>query len=63
MFEVAFKKLKDSVTPADATAFQSTTLEEVWKAAEDIEKAHKERRSLRNMAHIAPFLHCLEKLL
>jgi hypothetical protein len=60
IFEVAFKKLKDSVTEADAKVFQSTTFEDVWKAAEDIERIHREKRSLKNMRRIEPFLKGLE---
>lgn len=60
IFEVAFRKLKGSVTEADAAVFQSTKFEDVWKAAEDIEKMHREKRSLMNMRRIEPFLKGLE---
>jgi hypothetical protein len=50
----AFDKLKQTVSPADATRFQSTTLEDVWKAARDIERVQKQRQSLRNLARIKP---------
>ncbi|TVY46999.1 Vegetative incompatibility protein [Lachnellula occidentalis] len=60
IFETAYRKLKDSVSSADASAFQSTSFEEVWKAAEEIEKAHEARGNLRNMRRIAPFLKGLQ---
>jgi hypothetical protein len=60
IFETAYRKLKDSVSSADASAFQSTSFEEVWKTAGDIEKAHKARGNLRNMRRIAPYLNSLE---
>jgi hypothetical protein len=60
-FETAFNSLKDSVSAKDAVAFQSTTLEEVWKAAEEIQLAQRHRKSLRNVRRIEPFLKCLGK--
>ena len=57
----AFDKLKQTVSHADATRFQSTTLEDVWKAARDIERVQKQRQSLRNLARIKPLLDGLEK--
>jgi hypothetical protein len=60
-FEAAFNSLKDSVSAKDATAFQTTTLEEVWKAAEEIQLAQRQRKSLRNLRRIEPFLKCLGK--
>ena len=60
-FETAFNSLKDSVSAKDAAAFQSTTLEEVWKAAEEIQLAQRQRKSLRNVRRVEPFLKCLEK--
>ena len=60
IFETAYRKLKDSVTSAEANAFQSTSFEDVWKAAEEIEKAHEARGNLRNMRRIAPFLKGLQ---
>jgi hypothetical protein len=60
-FETAFNSLKDSVSAKDAAAFQLTTLEEVWKAAEEIQLAQRQRKSLRNVRRIEPFLKCLGK--
>jgi hypothetical protein len=60
-FGAAFDRLKLSVSPADAARFQSTTLEDVWKAARDIERAQKQRQSLHNLARIRPLLDGLEK--
>lgn len=60
-FERAFKQLKSSVTSNDADIFQSTTLKEVGDAAREIETRQRERKSMRNMARIKPFLTGLEK--
>ncbi|TVY84848.1 Vegetative incompatibility protein HET-E-1 [Lachnellula suecica] len=60
VFETAYRKLKDSVSSVDANAFQATSFEEVWRAAEEIEEAHKARGNLRNMRRIEPFLKSLE---
>ncbi|KAH8587407.1 hypothetical protein B0O99DRAFT_733524 [Bisporella sp. PMI_857] len=60
-FDTAFKNLKQSVTTTDANAFQSTTLEDVWKAAEEIQEEQRRRKSVRNMRRIEPFLKGLEK--
>jgi hypothetical protein len=60
-FEAAFISLKNSVSSKDAAAFQSTTLEEVWKAVEEIQLSQRQRRSLRNIRRIEPFLKCLGK--
>ncbi len=60
-FQQAFEKLKESVSPSDARNFQSTTLQDVWKAATEIEKSLRQRQSVRNMRRIAPFLKGLEK--
>src|SRR6266498_2275407 len=57
----AFSKLKQSVTSSDSITFQSTTLEDVWIAAEDIQTIQRQRHSLRNMNRIRPFLDILEK--
>jgi hypothetical protein len=37
----AFDMRKHTVSPADGTRFQSTTLEDVWRAARDIERVQK----------------------
>ena len=46
--------------PADAKVFQATSYEDVWKAAEEIERAQREKKSLQNMRRVEPFLKCLE---
>jgi tetratricopeptide (TPR) repeat protein len=60
-FETAIKTLKDAINPADAVAFRSTSMEDVWKAAEEIQESQRKRKSLRNMRRIEPFLKALEK--
>lgn len=60
-FGAAFDKLKESVSAADAIKFQSTTLEDVWKATREIERTQKQRKSLKNLARIKPLLEALEK--
>jgi hypothetical protein len=58
---VAFMKLKQSVDPIDAVTFQSTTLEDVWKAALAIQQRQRESKSMKNMRRIEPLLKALEK--
>jgi hypothetical protein len=60
-FDIAFMKLKQSVNPVDAVTFQSTTLEDVWKAALAIQQRQRESKSTKNMRRIEPFLRALEK--
>jgi hypothetical protein len=60
-FETAISRLKETISSSDATAFQSTTIEDVWKAAETIQEGQRQRKSLRNMRRIEPFLKALEK--
>jgi hypothetical protein len=60
-FETAIKTLKRTISPTDAIAFQSTSIEDVWKAAEEIQEAQRKRKSLRGMRRIEPFLKGLEK--
>ncbi|PQE21380.1 hypothetical protein CJF30_00008252 [Rutstroemia sp. NJR-2017a BBW] len=57
----AFMKLKQSVDLIDAVNFQSTTLEDVWKAAFAIQQHQREKKSMRNMQRIEPFLQAIEK--
>jgi hypothetical protein len=59
--DMAFMKLKQSVDSIDAVNFQSTTLEDVWKAVFAIQQHQRERKSMRNMQRIEPFLQALEK--
>jgi hypothetical protein len=60
-FEGAFACLKDTVKPHHAIEFQSTTLKDVWDAANEIQRIQRQRRSLRNMGRLKPFLQGLEK--
>lgn len=52
----AFGRLKDSISSEDAQDFQSTTLQDVRSAVHKIEQQQAQRRSLRNMGRIEPFL-------
>jgi len=60
-FTTAIRSLRDTISSADAVAFQSTTIKDVWKAAEEIEQNQRKRKSLRAMKRIEPFLEGLEK--
>jgi hypothetical protein len=60
-FQTAFDKLRESVSQSDAQKFKSTTLQDVWNAAIEIEKTQRQRQSVRNMKRIEPFLKGLEK--
>lgn len=57
----AFDKLKASVTTTDAAEFQSTSLEDVWKAARNIECLQQRRQSVRNLRRIGPLLDAIGK--
>jgi len=59
-FETAIKDLQTVLTYSDATAFKSTTPEDVWKAVEEIQDSQRKRKSLRAMRRIEPFLKALE---
>jgi hypothetical protein len=59
--DAAFQKLKLSVTSNDALVFNSTKLEDVWKAAEEIERVQRQRRSLHNVKRIEPLLLAIDK--
>lgn len=61
IFEVAIGKLKQTISTPDAAAFQATVIEDVWKAAEEIQESQRQRKSLRNMRRVEPFLKGLEK--
>jgi len=60
-FQIAFNRLKETVSFEDAFTFQSTTLKDVWKAAQEIQNLQRQRRSLRNMARLKPLLDSLGK--
>ncbi|KAH6711796.1 hypothetical protein BKA61DRAFT_693710 [Leptodontidium sp. MPI-SDFR-AT-0119] len=61
VFESAIEKLKQAISPPDAVAFQTTLIEDVWKAAEEIQESQRRRKSLRNMRRVEPFLKGPEK--
>ena len=61
-FEEAFEKLKATVSTSDAHDFHSTTLEDVWSAAHDVERQLAARKSLRNVRRIMPLLESLKLL-
>jgi hypothetical protein len=56
----AFEDLKQTITPADSRNFGVTTLQDVQKAALDIEKELGTRKSLRNMRRLMPLFKGLE---
>ncbi|KUJ09937.1 uncharacterized protein LY89DRAFT_723790 [Mollisia scopiformis] len=58
-FVTAIEDLRATLNSHDATAFATTKSEDVWKAAEDIQEAQRQRKSLRNMRRIEPFLKAL----
>lgn len=60
-FHLAFERLKDLMSKDDARAIASTTLEDVWTAAKDIEHQLELRRSLRGFRRIQPFLAGIEQ--
>jgi len=60
-FEAAISTLKQTISSTDEIAFRTTTAEDVWKAAETIQESQRQRKSLRNMRRIEPFLKALEK--
>lgn len=56
----AFEELQRTVSPPEAKDFQSTTLEDVQKAAFDIENQLAARKTLRNMRRLMPLFQGLE---
>jgi hypothetical protein len=52
--EDAFKDLERTICPADSRDFASTTLEDVRRAAVDLERQLAMRQSLRNMRRLEP---------
>ncbi|GKT56486.1 NACHTdomain protein [Colletotrichum tofieldiae] len=56
----AFEELQRTITPQDWRAAESTTLEDVRKAALDIETQLAARQSLRNMRRLMPLLAGME---
>ncbi|KAF2233474.1 hypothetical protein EV356DRAFT_503548 [Viridothelium virens] len=60
-FQETFDRIKTTVSEQDARQFQSTTLKDVRDAAIDLEARLGERKSLRNMRRIQPFLDGLDR--
>lgn len=60
-FHIAFERLKDLISKDDARAMASTSMEDVWTAAKDIEHQLELRRSLRGFRRIQPFLAGIEQ--
>ena len=52
--ENAFKDLERTISPAESRDFASTTLEDVRRAAIDLELQLAVRQSLRNMRRLEP---------
>jgi hypothetical protein len=60
-FDEAFEKLNQTVSSSDALLFNSTTLEDVWKAATQIQQAQRKRRCIQNLRRLEPLLQGLEQ--
>jgi hypothetical protein len=56
LFQDAFCKFEEVVTAEDSQEFHSTTLEDVRKAARNIEEQLGARQCLRNMRRIEPLI-------
>jgi len=60
LIEPAFSRFQAFVSAEDGRTFHSTTLEDVRKAALEIEREQRQRSALRNMKRIEPLLKGLE---
>ncbi|KIW69456.1 hypothetical protein PV04_05333 [Phialophora macrospora] len=60
LIESAFSRFQASVSTDDARNFHSSTLQDVRKAALEIEREQRQRGALRNMKRIEPLLKALE---
>ncbi|KAK3896697.1 hypothetical protein C8A05DRAFT_39757, partial [Staphylotrichum tortipilum] len=58
--ENAFKDLERTISPAESRDFASTTLEDVRRAAIDLERQLAARQSLRNMRRLDPLFQGLQ---
>ena len=58
--QAAFQELKQIITPQDSRDFSKTTLQDVKKAALEIEVQLEARQSLRNMRRLKPLFQGLE---
>ena len=61
LFNAAFERLKEVISQEDARTFASTTMQDVWKAARDIEHQLEARRSLRGFRRLQTFLTGIEQ--
>jgi hypothetical protein len=61
ILDAAVGKLKQSIDPADAVAFESTTLQDVWSGIRKIQQEQRDRQSIRNLTRMKPLLEGLEK--
>lgn len=59
-FKEAFERLQGTVTFSDAREFRSTTLKDVFAAAQEIERKLAARKSMCNMRRIQPLLDGLQ---
>ncbi|KAF8865135.1 hypothetical protein BDZ45DRAFT_474377 [Acephala macrosclerotiorum] len=57
----AFTKLGQSISHEDARTFESTRLEDVWKAVREIENTQRQRQSAQNLRRVEPLLKGIEK--
>ena len=57
----AFESLQRSISLEHRHAFESTELQDVWTAVEDIQAAQRKRRSAQNLRRVEPLLQALEK--
>jgi len=58
--QAAFEELRQTITPQDSRDFHRTTLQDVRKAALEIEAQLAARQSLRNMRRLMPLFKALE---
>lgn len=57
----AFTKLGQSISQDDARTFESTRLEDVWRAVREIESTQRQRQSAQNLRRVEPLLKGIEK--
>ena len=60
-FDIAFQRLRSLLSKEDAHAFASSTIQDVHRAAKDVELQLQSRRSLRGFHRIQPLLEGLQK--
>ena len=57
----AFQSLQGSISLEHRHTFESTGLQDVWAAIQDIQTAQRKRHSAQNLRRIEPLLEALEK--